>query len=167
MKVRNHENHSAKVQCAQLELAQCAVDHRRVEMALTAEAVARVAQCDLRATAAEPRCVQIGGDVALDHPDREVVRQLVDVFAVTDRQGRGIGLIAKSGWALSSRDAEFDAERRFDVGHMHVAESPHCHSGEVLLGQLKPAGCPAFGLSCTPRNPLGATMVSSEGACAA
>ncbi|MCH9729362.1 MAG: hydrogenase formation protein HypD [Actinomycetia bacterium] len=92
---------------------------------------------------------------------------LADVFAVTDRQWRGIGLIAKSGWALSPRYAEFDAEQRFGVGHLQIAESPQCRSGEVLQGQLKPTDCPAFGLSCTPRNPLGATMVSSEGACAA
>ncbi|BBX70871.1 hydrogenase formation protein HypD [Mycolicibacterium psychrotolerans] len=92
---------------------------------------------------------------------------LADVFAVTDRQWRGIGMIPRSGWTLSPRYAEFDAERRFGVGHLQVAESAECHSGEVLQGLLKPNECPAFGRTCTPRTPLGATMVSSEGACAA
>jgi hydrogenase expression/formation protein HypD len=92
---------------------------------------------------------------------------LADVFVVTDRQWRGIGMIPKSGWTLSPRYAQFDAERRFSVGHLRVSESAECRSGEVLQGLLKPNECPAFGKSCTPRTPLGATMVSSEGACAA
>jgi hydrogenase expression/formation protein HypD len=92
---------------------------------------------------------------------------LSEVFAVTDRQWRGIGMIPKSGWTLSPRYAEFDAERKFGVGQLTVAESDLCHAGEVLQGLIKPNQCPAFGTSCTPRTPLGATMVSSEGACAA
>ena len=92
---------------------------------------------------------------------------LADVFAVTDRQWRGIGMIPRSGWTLSPRYAGFDAEVRFGVGDLQVAESTECHAGEVLQGLLKPNECPAFGTSCTPRTPLGATMVSSEGACAA
>lgn len=109
---------------------------------------------------AYPRAVCEEGNVVAQ-------QTLADVFAVTDRQWRGIGMIPKSGWTLSPRYAEFDAELRFGVGHLHVAESSECHSGEVLQGLLKPNECPAFGLTCTPRNPLGATMVSSEGACAA
>jgi hydrogenase expression/formation protein HypD len=89
------------------------------------------------------------------------------VFSVTDRQWRGIGMIPQSGWTLSPRYAEFDAERKFGVGHLQVQESAECHAGEVLQGLLKPNQCPAFGKTCTPRTPLGATMVSSEGACAA
>jgi hydrogenase expression/formation protein HypD len=92
---------------------------------------------------------------------------LSEVFAVTDRQWRGIGMIPKSGWTLSPRYAEFDAERKFGVRQLTVAESDLCHAGEVLQGLIKPNQCPAFGTSCTPRTPLGATMVSSEGACAA
>ena len=92
---------------------------------------------------------------------------LSEVFAVTDRQWRGIGMIPKSGWTLSPRYAEFDAERKFGVSQLTVAESDLCHAGEVLQGLIKPNQCPAFGTSCTPRTPLGATMVSSEGACAA
>jgi hydrogenase expression/formation protein HypD len=92
---------------------------------------------------------------------------LADVFVVTDRQWRGIGMIPRSGWTLAPQYSDFDAERRFGVGHLQVAESAECHSGEVLQGLLKPHECPAFGRTCTPRTPLGATMVSSEGACAA
>lgn len=109
---------------------------------------------------AYPRAVtDVGNTVAQDI--------LADVFTVTDRQWRGIGMIPKSGWALSPRYADFDAELKFGVGHLRVQESSECHSGEVLQGLLKPNQCPAFGKSCTPRTPLGATMVSSEGACAA
>ncbi|WP_179475509.1 hydrogenase formation protein HypD [Mycolicibacterium vinylchloridicum] len=109
---------------------------------------------------AYPRAVSdVGNTVAQE--------ALADVFSVVDRQWRGIGMIPKSGWALSPRYAEFDAELKFGVGHLQVQESSECHSGEVLQGLLKPNQCPAFGTTCTPRTPLGATMVSSEGACAA
>jgi hydrogenase expression/formation protein HypD len=92
---------------------------------------------------------------------------LRNVFEVTDRSWRGIGTIPNSGWRLSAAYREFDAEARFDVASMHTAESSVCRSGEVLQGHIKPNECAAFGRECTPRNPLGATMVSSEGACAA
>jgi hydrogenase expression/formation protein HypD len=94
-------------------------------------------------------------------------KMLASVFQVTDRTWRGIGEIPQSGWKLSSAYAPFDAETKFDVSGIHTAESPLCLSGEVLQGLIKPNQCPAFGKECTPRNPLGATMVSSEGACAA
>ncbi|MEM6106589.1 hydrogenase formation protein HypD [Mycobacterium sp. 050272] len=109
---------------------------------------------------AYPRAVTAAGNAVAQ-------QTLADVFVVTDRQWRGIGLIPKSGWTLSPRYAEFDAELKFGVGHLRVSESAECRSGEVLQGLLKPNECPAFGKSCTPRTPLGATMVSSEGACAA
>jgi hydrogenase expression/formation protein HypD len=92
---------------------------------------------------------------------------LHDVFEVTDRAWRGIGVIPASGWRLADVYREFDAEARFDVGGISTAESAVCRSGEVLQGLIKPHECAAFGRECTPRNPLGATMVSSEGACAA
>ncbi|GAA4389884.1 hydrogenase formation protein HypD [Tsukamurella soli] len=95
------------------------------------------------------------------------MEMLRDVFEVTDRTWRGIGLIPQSGWRLSERYREFDAEYRFAVTGIHTAESTLCRSGEVLQGLLKPHECAAFGRECTPRHPLGATMVSSEGACAA
>ena len=89
------------------------------------------------------------------------------VFEVTDRQWRGIGLIPGSGLALREAYADYDAEKKFDVSHICASESPLCMSGSVLQGVLKPDGCPAFARECTPEHPLGATMVSSEGACAA
>jgi len=92
---------------------------------------------------------------------------LADVFEVTDRAWRGIGMIPNSGWRLSPAYREFDAEHRFAVTDIHTAESAVCRSGEVLQGLIKPHECEAFGTLCTPRNPLGATMVSSECACAA
>jgi hydrogenase expression/formation protein HypD len=84
-----------------------------------------------------------------------------------DRQWRGIGMIPMSGWRLKESYAAFDAEKRYSVGHIHTAESPVCIAGQVLQGLKKPPQCPAFGKECTPDTPLGATMVSSEGACAA
>jgi hydrogenase expression/formation protein HypD len=92
---------------------------------------------------------------------------LEQVFEIVDRAWRGIGVIPASGWQLRPEYREFDAEHRFQVSGIHTVESPLCHSGEVLQGILKPNQCPAFGKECTPRKPLGATMVSSEGACAA
>jgi len=92
---------------------------------------------------------------------------LGEVFAPVDRAWRGIGVIPASGWRLADAYRDFDAEIRFDVSGVTAAESLLCRSGEVLRGTLKPNQCPAFGTECTPRTPLGATMVSSEGACAA
>ena len=94
-------------------------------------------------------------------------KMLEDVFEVVDRSWRGIGMIPQSGWQLSERYRRFDAEHRFAVAAMHTEESSVCRSGEVLQGLIKPHECSAFGTLCTPRKPLGATMVSSEGACAA
>jgi len=92
---------------------------------------------------------------------------LADIFEVTDRAWRGIGVIPGSGWRLASRYRDFDAEHRFSVEGITTLEPAECRSGEVLQGLLKPHQCEAFGTTCTPRTPLGATMVSSEGACAA
>lgn len=92
---------------------------------------------------------------------------LANVFQVTDRTWRGIGEIPQSGWALSEAYRQFDAELKFSVSDIHTEESALCRSGEVLQGLIKPNQCGAFGNACTPRKPLGATMVSSEGACAA
>jgi hydrogenase expression/formation protein HypD len=92
---------------------------------------------------------------------------LAEVFEPVDRGWRGIGVIPQSGWRLSAAYRSYDAEERFAVQQIATQESGACHSGEVLQGRLKPNQCPAFGNLCTPRTPLGATMVSSEGACAA
>jgi len=89
------------------------------------------------------------------------------VFEVTDRKWRGIGVIPRSGYRLKDEFREHDAERLFEVDDIAAQESSLCISGQVLKGVKKPYECPAFGKECTPERPLGATMVSSEGACAA
>jgi len=88
-------------------------------------------------------------------------------FRVVSRQWRGVGEIPQSGLALATAFASFDAETRFGVQALHAREPEVCISGLVLQGQKSPPDCPAFGKACTPEHPLGATMVSSEGACAA
>jgi hydrogenase expression/formation protein HypD len=90
-----------------------------------------------------------------------------EVFEVTDRKWRGIGTIPQSGYRLRTEYATFDAEERFTLGDLHIDESRTCLSGQILQGLRKPNDCPEFGTRCTPSTPLGATMVSSEGACAA
>jgi hydrogenase expression/formation protein HypD len=95
------------------------------------------------------------------------IQQIRDVFEVVPRKWRGIGEIPASGLALREPYAEFDADRRFGVGEIRAEEPQECIAGEVLQGHKKPYDCPAFGLRCTPDHPLGAPMVSSEGACAA
>jgi hydrogenase expression/formation protein HypD len=97
-------------------------------------------------------------------PAQAAIKQ---VFETVDRKWRGIGLIPMSGLGLRPEYSQFDAALRFDLGTITVHESPLCHAGEVLQGLLKPNHCPAFGVECTPRRPLGAPMVSAEGACAA
>jgi len=92
---------------------------------------------------------------------------IADVFEVCDRKWRGVGLIPASGYRLRDEYRDLDAEQRFAVADIQTQESPICISGEVLRGLKKPHDCPAFGKECTPLNPLGATMVSSEGSCAA
>jgi hydrogenase expression/formation protein HypD len=99
-----------------------------------------------------------------NQPAQELINK---VFVECDRKWRGIGTIPMSGWQLRDEYAEFDAEKRFEVGNINTKESPLCISGLVLQGRKKPNECPAFGKECTPEHPLGATMVSSEGACAA
>lgn len=92
---------------------------------------------------------------------------LKEVFTITDRKWRGIGIIPQSGFVLSDAYAAYDAEKIFGVESLTVDESPECIAGLVLQGMKKPNDCPAFGSRCTPQHPLGAPMVSGEGACAA
>jgi hydrogenase expression/formation protein HypD len=95
---------------------------------------------------------------------QELIRQ---VFVVVPRKWRGVGEIPRSGLGLSEAYADWDAARKFHLTDRTVQEPAECLSGLVLQGQIKPPDCPAFGRRCTPEHPLGATMVSSEGACAA
>jgi hydrogenase expression/formation protein HypD len=94
-------------------------------------------------------------------------RLIWSAFEVCDRKWRGIGTIPKSGLRLRWELRAHDAERRFDVDTLETREPAACISGQILRGLKKPHHCPAFGTDCTPAHPLGATMVSAEGACAA
>ena len=89
------------------------------------------------------------------------------VFRITDRAWRGIGTLPGSGLELAEQYAGFDAARRFDVGGLSPVEDPECVAGAILTGASVPTDCAAYGTRCTPRHPLGAPMVSSEGTCAA
>jgi hydrogenase expression/formation protein HypD len=106
------------------------------------------------------RCVRRQGNLAAQQIMREV-------FEVVPRKWRGIGEIPYSGLGLRPVYQAFDAEKRFGLSEYTAEESAECISGKVLQGKYKPFECPAFGKRCTPEHPLGATMVSSEGACAA
>jgi hydrogenase expression/formation protein HypD len=97
-------------------------------------------------------------------PAKDLVNQ---VFELADRKWRGVGTIPRSGLVLRPEFSDFDAELRFGLEDIAVDEPAECRAGEVLRGTLKPYQCPAFGTLCTPERPLGAPMVSSEGACAA
>lgn len=109
---------------------------------------------------AYPRAVTFAGNQAA----QSIIHK---TFQSVDRNWRGIGTIPQSGWGLRPDLAEFDAENRFAVGHIQTTESPLCIAGEILRGLKKPHECPAFGVQCTPQTPLGAPMVSAEGACSA
>lgn len=97
-------------------------------------------------------------------PAQDMIRR---VFRVVPRKWRGVGEISRSGLALKNEFSQLDARVRFNLGSLRVEENPQCISGLILQGIKKPFDCPAFGTTCTPDRPLGATMVSSEGACAA
>ncbi|HEX6880474.1 MAG TPA: hydrogenase formation protein HypD, partial [Terriglobales bacterium] len=97
----------------------------------------------------------------------EAQRLIHEVFQVTGRKWRGIGEIPESGLSLRPEYASFDAELKFGLSHYDSEECSECISGLVMQGRAKPADCSAFGTACTPEKPLGAPMVSGEGACAA
>jgi len=109
---------------------------------------------------AYPRVVTFEGNQA--------AQKLIDrVFEPVNRKWRGIGNIPESGFGLRENYRYFDAAERFGSGTIQTVESEICIAGLVLQGLKKPSECPAFGTKCTPQNPLGAPMVSAEGACAA
>jgi len=116
------------------------------------------------------------GEFGVENQYQRAVRQqgnpaaravIDEVYQVCDRKWRGIGTIAGSGLAVRPELARYDAELKFEVQDIRTEEPAQCISGEILQGLKKPNECPAFGKECTPQSPLGATMVSSEGACAA
>ena len=105
--------------------------------------------------------------VVKEEGNLKAIEVIEEVFETGDREWRGIGMIPRSGYRIRSRYQDFDAERRFGIGHIKVAENAECIAGSILRGLKKPKDCPQFGKACTPMNPLGAPMVSSEGACSA
>lgn len=116
------------------------------------------------------------GDAHVENQYKRVVQRagntssialLEDVFEICDRKWRGVGIIPKSGYRLRHEFREHDAESLFEVDDLETEESTLCISGQILRGLKKPKDCRQFGVRCTPQSPLGATMVSSEGACAA
>jgi hydrogenase expression/formation protein HypD len=106
------------------------------------------------------RSVRRDGNV----PAQDLIKK---VFTIIPRKWRGVGEIPQSGLALTAEFKDFDAENRFGMAEVTAEESTECISGLIMQGVKKPHECPAFGTRCTPEYPLGATMVSSEGACAA
>jgi len=105
---------------------------------------------------------------AVQREGNPAAQQMIQrVFQVSDRAWRGIGVIPESGFTLSDEFRDYNAEAIFDVGEIHTIEPAICIAGEILKGTRKPLDCPAFGNECSPERPLGATMVSAEGACAA
>jgi hydrogenase expression/formation protein HypD len=97
-------------------------------------------------------------------PAQQVMQE---VFEIADQKWRGIGMIPRSGLRLREEYAAYDADRAFDLAALSADEPAECISAQVLQGRKRPTDCAAFGMRCTPENPLGAPMVSSEGACAA
>jgi hydrogenase expression/formation protein HypD len=124
------------------------------------QAVSYVALEKFETGNAYSRAVSLEGNV-------EAQKTIKDVFVECDRKWRGIGMIPNSGWGLGERFSKYDAQKRYQVGDIQTQESPLCIAGLILQGLKKPHECQAFAKSCTPNSPLGATMVSSEGACAA
>lgn len=106
------------------------------------------------------RCVKKEGNL-------EAKKIINEVYEVVDRKWRGIGIVPEGGFAIKEKYKEFDAEKKFNLKNFGREEKTECISGLVLQGVKKPSECPLFGNPCTPENPLGATMVSSEGACQA
>ncbi|MEW6051205.1 MAG: hydrogenase formation protein HypD [Candidatus Zixiibacteriota bacterium] len=123
-------------------------------------AVTQLERGEARVENQYPRVVSREGNMSAKN-------DVTEVFEITDRAWRGIGNIPRSGLRLREEFASYDAEKRFAVDSITATESPDCISGLVLQGLKKPFECAAFGNRCTPQTPMGATMVSSEGACAA
>jgi hydrogenase expression/formation protein HypD len=103
---------------------------------------------------------------AVTEKGNQAAQKIIEqVFELCDRNWRGIGKIPRSGLCLRKEFDFYNAEKRFQVGHIQTHEHEVCIAGEILQGLKKPFDCPAFGRQCTPSQPLGAPMVSSEGAC--
>lgn len=115
----------------------------------------------------QPRVVNAYARSVAAEGNRRALALVDEVYEPADRPWRGIGVVPGGGFRLRQRWRRFDAEQRFVRQEAPAVESPDCRSGEVLIGKIKPTECECFGDRCTPESPLGAPMVSAEGACAA
>jgi len=115
----------------------------------------------------KPRLENLYPEVVRDGANPHALALLEEVFEPADTPWRALGTIPESGWVLREEYAEFDAVRRFDVRPGEDREPPGCRCGEVITGRVEPADCPLFGRTCTPLEPVGPCMVSSEGTCRA
>ncbi len=126
-----------------------------------------ILQCVRLLESGQPEVVNCYRRTARDSGNPTAQRLVSDIFEVCDRPWRGLGVIPRGGLKLRAEFQQFDAEVRFGGASVPAIEADECRSGDVLAGRIKPNACPSFGTSCTPNRPLGAPMVSSEGACAA
>jgi hydrogenase expression/formation protein HypD len=126
-----------------------------------------ILECIRQLEAGEAQVVNCYGRSAAAPGNRKALEIMDDVYEVCDRAWRGLGVVPAGGFRLRPKWSQFDAERRFDRPETSAQESRECRSGEVLTGRIKPPECEHFGARCTPDSPLGAPMVSAEGACAA
>lgn len=129
--------------------------------------LAGILECVRQLEAGEPTVANQYGRSAAAGGNRHAIEVVEQIYEVCDRRWRGFGSITAGGLRLRGRWQAFDAVRRFPIGGLEVVEPPECRSGEVLSGRIKPTACEQFGSRCTPESPLGAPMVSDEGACAA
>ncbi len=105
--------------------------------------------------------------IVTEKGNEDAIAIVTKIFEVTDREWRGIGVIPNSGWEVKPEFSAYDANKKFNINTPFVEEDKTCLSGDIMKGKLKPIQCPNFGTKCTPLKPLGAPMVSGEGACAA
>ncbi len=126
-----------------------------------------ILECVLQLESASPQMTNCYARTAHDAGNLTAQKLVAGVFEVCDQPWRGFGVISRGGLRLQSRWKQFDAEQRFGRFQLPVLNATECRSGDILAGRIKPMACPSFGTTCTPDHPLGAPMVSSEGACAA
>jgi hydrogenase expression/formation protein HypD len=126
-----------------------------------------ILRCVERLERGEPGVENAYGRIVKDEGNPHARKTMAEVFEPVDRDWRGIGVLPRSGLGMREAYADLDAERRFGLDAAAPEPDSPCIAGQVLQGFVKPTACPAFGTSCTPATPLGAPMVSSEGACSA
>jgi hydrogenase expression/formation protein HypD len=129
--------------------------------------IAGILECVRQLECGQAEVVNCYGRSVSAAGNQEALEVMEDVYEICDRPWRGLGTIPGGGFRLQPKYARFDAEQRFERRARPTEESSECRSGDVLTGRIKPTECEHFGKRCTPESPLGAPMVSAEGACAA